>query len=82
MRHGHRHEHESSYGAVYSIFDYVDVFDGVLNIDINVFQTKLVPCKPFLFMLSSWALIISIVMAHHDQLCEAETTVCLLSCGV
>jgi len=49
-------------------------FDGALNVDINEFQTNLVPYPRIHFMLSSYAPVISASKAHHEQLSVAQIT--------
>ncbi|GAB5365826.1 hypothetical protein AAMO2058_001091400 [Amorphochlora amoebiformis] len=49
-------------------------FDGALNVDINEFQTNLVPYPRIHFMLCSYAPIISKAKAKHEQLTVAEIT--------
>jgi len=49
-------------------------FDGALNVDINEFQTNLVPYPRIHFMLSSMAPVLSAEKAHHEQLTVAEIT--------
>ncbi|XP_004301439.1 PREDICTED: tubulin alpha-1 chain-like [Fragaria vesca subsp. vesca] len=49
-------------------------FDGALNVDVTEFQTKLVPYPRIHFMLSSYALMISIEKAYHEQLSVAKIT--------
>jgi len=49
-------------------------FDGALNVDVNEFQTNLVPYPRIHFMLSSYAPIISEAKASHEQLSVAEIT--------
>ncbi|OQR89154.1 alpha-tubulin [Thraustotheca clavata] len=49
-------------------------FDGSLNVDITEFQTNLVPYPRIHFMLSSYAPIISVEKAYHEQLSVAEIT--------
>jgi len=49
-------------------------FDGALNVDINEFQTNLVPYPRIHFMLCSYAPVISTEKAHHEQLTVAELT--------
>ena len=49
-------------------------FDGALNVDLNEFQTNLVPYPRIHFALSSFAPIISAEKAYHEQLTTAEIT--------
>jgi len=49
-------------------------FDGSLNIDINEFQTNLVPYPRLHFMLSSYAPVISAARATHERLSIQELT--------
>ncbi|PHT98265.1 Tubulin alpha-1 chain [Capsicum chinense] len=49
-------------------------FDGALNVDVNEFQTNLVPYPRIHFMLSSYAPVISAEKAYHEQLSVAEIT--------
>lgn len=49
-------------------------FDGSLNVDINEFQTNLVPYPRIHFMLSSYAPIISAEKAAHEALSAPELT--------
>ncbi|KAL6184479.1 hypothetical protein ACLB2K_045880 [Fragaria x ananassa] len=49
-------------------------FDGALNVDVTEFQTKLVPYPRIHFMLSSYALMISVEKAYHEQLSVAKIT--------
>jgi len=49
-------------------------FEGSLNVDINEFQTNLVPYPRIHFMLCSYAPIISSDKAHHEQLSVPELT--------
>jgi tubulin alpha len=49
-------------------------FDGSLNVDINEFQTNLVPYPRIHFMLSSYAPVISAEKAKHEKLTVAEIT--------
>jgi len=49
-------------------------FQGSLNVDINEFQTNLVPYPRIHFMLCSYAPILSNDKAHHEQLTIAELT--------
>ena len=54
-------------------------FDGALNVDINEFQTNLVPYPRIHFMLSSYAPVISAEKAYHEQLTVGEITNSVLS---
>jgi len=49
-------------------------FQGSLNVDINEFQTNLVPYPRIHFMLCSYAPIMSNDKAHHEQLTIADLT--------
>jgi len=49
-------------------------FEGSLNVDINEFQTNLVPYPRIHFMLCSYAPVISAERAYHEQLSVAEMT--------
>jgi len=49
-------------------------FPGSLNVDINEFQTNLVPYPRIHFMLCSYAPIISAENRHHEQLTVADLT--------
>jgi len=49
-------------------------FDGALNVDINEFQTNLVPYPRIHFMLCSYAPVISADKAFHEQLSVSELT--------
>jgi tubulin alpha len=49
-------------------------FDGALNVDINEFQTNLVPYPRIHFMLSSYAPMKTIDKAGHDQMTVKELT--------
>jgi len=49
-------------------------FQGSLNVDINEFQTNLVPYPRIHFMLCSYAPILSSDKAYHEQLSIAELT--------
>jgi len=49
-------------------------FDGALNVDINEFQTNLVPYPRIHFMLSSYAPVISAEKASHEALTVSEIT--------
>ena len=49
-------------------------FDGAINVDITEFQTNLVPYPRIHFMLSSYAPIISVEKAYHEQHSVPEIT--------
>jgi len=49
-------------------------FDGSLNVDINEFQTNLVPYPRIHFMLCSYAPVLSAEKAHHEQSTVAQIT--------
>lgn len=49
-------------------------FDGALNVDINEFQTNLVPYPRIHFMLSSYAPLVSIEKAYHENSSVSEIT--------
>ncbi|KVI00231.1 Alpha tubulin [Cynara cardunculus var. scolymus] len=49
-------------------------FDGAINVDITEFQTNLVPYPRIHFMLSSYAPVISVEKAYHEQLSVPEIT--------
>jgi len=49
-------------------------FEGSLNVDINEFQTNLVPYPRIHFMLCSYAPVISAEKAYHEQFSVAELT--------
>jgi len=49
-------------------------FEGALNVDINEFQTNLVPYPRIHFMLCSYAPVISAERAYHEQLSVPELT--------
>jgi len=49
-------------------------FDGALNVDINEFQTNLVPYPRIHFLLCSYAPVISSEKAFHEQMSVAELT--------
>jgi len=49
-------------------------FEGALNVDINEFQTNLVPYPRIHFMLSSYAPVIAADKAGHESLSVAEIT--------
>jgi len=49
-------------------------FDGALNVDINEFQTNLVPYPRIHFMLCSYAPVISKEKAYHESLNVSELT--------
>jgi len=52
-------------------------FDGALNVDINEFQTNLVPFPRIHFMLCSYAPVVSKQNSHHESLSVAELTTAL-----
>eukprot|EP01027_Heterolobosea_sp_BB2_P023748 GEZU01035730.1.p1 GENE.GEZU01035730.1~~GEZU01035730.1.p1 ORF type:complete len:445 (+),score=203.06 GEZU01035730.1:191-1525(+) len=49
-------------------------FEGSLNVDLNEFQTNLVPYPRIHFMLSSYAPVISAEKAYHEKMTVAELT--------
>jgi len=49
-------------------------FDGALNVDLNEFQTNLVPYPRIHFMMTSYAPIISAEKAFHEQLTVQDLT--------
>jgi len=49
-------------------------FDGALNVDINEFQTNLVPYPRIHFLLSSYAPVISAEKAYHEAMSVSELT--------
>lgn len=49
-------------------------FDGALNVDINEFQTNLVPYPRIHFMVTSYAPIVSAEKAYHEQMTVQELT--------
>ncbi|UKJ87818.1 tubulin subunit alpha [Theileria orientalis] len=49
-------------------------FDGALNVDMNEFQTNLVPYPRIHFMLSSYSPIVSKRKARHEQMSVSEIT--------
>jgi len=49
-------------------------FDGALNVDMNEFQTNLVPYPRIHFMLCSYAPVISVEKAYHEKLSVGELT--------
>ncbi|XP_039006273.1 tubulin alpha-1 chain-like [Hibiscus syriacus] len=49
-------------------------FNGALNVDVTEFQTNLVPYPRIHFIFSSYAPVISVEKAYHEQLSVAEIT--------
>jgi tubulin alpha len=49
-------------------------FDGALNVDVNEFQTNLVPYPRIHFMLSSYAPLVSAEKAYHENSYVSEIT--------
>lgn len=49
-------------------------FDGALNVDLTEFQTNLVPYPRIHFPLATYAPVISVEKAYHEQLTVAEIT--------
>jgi len=49
-------------------------FEGSLNVDINEFQTNLVPYPRIHFMLCSYAPVISVEKVHHEQFTVSQLT--------
>jgi tubulin alpha len=49
-------------------------FEGSLNVDINEFQTNLVPYPRIHFMLCSYAPLVSAEKAHHEQFSVSQLT--------
>jgi len=56
-------------------------FEGALNVDINEFQTNLVPYPRIHFLLCSYAPVISAEKAYHDSHSVAELTSALFEPG-
>eukprot|EP00955_Chlamydomonas_euryale_P007599 80571-Chlamydomonas_euryale.AAC.1 len=49
-------------------------FDGALNVDLNEFQTNLVPYPRIHFVLTAYAPVVSAEKAYHEQISVAELT--------
>ncbi|CAL4121258.1 unnamed protein product [Meganyctiphanes norvegica] len=57
-------------------------FDGALNVDLTEFQTNLVPYPRIHFPLVTYAPVLSVEKAYHEQLTVAEiTTACFEPCN-